>query len=107
MLDGRAKRMRTAHELIQDDPKRKNIGCGCDLLTLDLLGTTVPRRTGSKPDRRILQTNFLVRLQNFCDSEIDQSRSAITGYEDIRGLKITMNDQVFVRVRNRGAGAGV
>src|SRR5260370_30158045 len=103
MLDGRAKRMRTADELIQDNPKRKNIGCSCNLLTLDLLGTTVPRRTGSKPDRQILQTKFLVRLQNFRDSEIDQPGSAITGYKNVRGLKITMNDQVFVRVSNRGA----
>ena len=90
-------------EFEQNHSQRIDIGGRRDAVAADLLRRGVVGRHQAHHRHRCLhRTRMIAGSQNFGDAEVEQFRNTVRGHQDVRWLQIPVNDQIGMRILNRG-----
>src|SRR5580693_1782082 len=79
-------------QLVEHHSQRVNVADSCDGLAFHLLGTRVSGGEGAKycQSRR---AGSRICVDNFGNTEIQEFRHSLMGYQDVAGFYVAMDDQ--------------
>lgn len=94
----------SGQQFIKDHAQGEDVTGRRDGLGFDLLRARITRSQNlERRHRKVGKLDRLAKIQNFCDTEIEQLRDAFRRDNYVAGLDVAMNDQSLMSKLNRGA----